>query len=140
MRFPHPTRFVWPEEGGYLQAKAAMVRLWTPLQPDLTLPICAVCGWGAVNPEAHHVISRRYAKCDIRNMVPVCNQGNGDCHQQAQGRKKYIAIQRLYYVIGGGDPIAGRECVLSATMEWFAKSTIRIPPVDGSLQDGLWSP
>lgn len=133
MRFPRPTQF---EFTTYLEAKVAMVKLWTPL--CCSLPVCAVCGWACIVPEGHHLlITRRHVLADLRNLVPVCNQAVGDCHQRAHGDGRAIAIQRLYYIIGHGDVVAGRESVLSATREWTV-SKIEVPQVDKTRS--LWAP
>lgn len=132
LRFPEAKQYVFDE---YLCAKAAMVRVWTP--KGNRLPLCAVCGWPCVSPEGHHIlITRTHALCDLRNIVPVCNQAVGDCHKRAHTKKgRAEAIQRLYYVIGQGNPQAGREIVLSASKEWTI-TKVEVPEVDEEIN--LW--
>ena len=103
----------------YLEAKVAMIQLWT-LMGD-RWPTCAVCWQPAVAPHAHHLhLSRRYAvaKCDLRNIVPVCNTTVSNCHQRAHGKDRATAIQRQYLVLGRGDAELGKKIVEEALIEW----------------------
>ena len=121
------------EYSSYLAAKAAMIRLWTPL--GHRFPVCAVCGEPTVSPRGHHIfLSRHFVLKDIRNLVPVCNPCRGVCHTLAHSGLDYLATQRLYYVVGHGDPEAGRDIVLSA--KWLKRSMRRVPEVDKEIE--LW--
>lgn len=118
--------------GTYRDAKRAMIKLWTSLGE--VYPVCAVCGCEAHRCEAHHLfLSSRYlvAHNDIRNLVPVCGQGdNPDCHtQEAHGGQKGEMANRLYLRLGRNDPFAGRHIVMKAVTEWGLKTDVWVPEV-----------
>lgn len=106
-------------KSSYVQAKAAMIELWTP--PGTNLPVCAVCGIFTRNPHAHHVWrSQRYQNShnDVRNLAPVCNETAGDCHQRAHGGKKEVVRQKTIMRLGEEDAAKGEAIIKEATKEW----------------------
>lgn len=99
----------------YLKAKAAMVKLWTPVSGRI--PLCSICGRPTRSPEGHHLLGGmggRRGPTDIRLIVPVCNQSRSDCHNRRAHGGETIQWQRLYYVLGDGDLVEGYRIVCEA--------------------------
>lgn len=116
----------------YWAAKMAMVALWTTDRKHHYVR-CAVCGRETKWPEAHHLyLSQRYkqAKCDLRNVVPVCNpRDSPKCHAlRVHGQGKEVAANRHYRILGKGDPHVGRQIVVNAATKWGMTKTY-IPEV-----------
>ena len=115
----------------YREAKAAMIELWDTSGTGC-VP-CAICGHLAHNPECHHIFeSRRFAHTALWNLVPVCNQGDGDCHQVAHTKEgKVEAAQAAYLVHGNGDREVGHAWV----QEQIDREGYKCPPSIPEVQD-----
>lgn len=114
----------------YLKAKLAMLERWTP--PGEELPRCAYCGKPAWAPHAHHwVMSRRFAKLELWNLVPVCNATAGDCHQRAEyGEGKALVAQAALNRLGDGCRVCGYNRLCTEVDKCGFKAKIAIPAVD----------
>jgi len=130
--------------GSYQQAKLMMVRLWTPITRPLPwkfrlMPICAAC-LKPINlaPAAHHaILSQRYewARCALWNLAPVHQSPEGDCHDRlAHGAYRDIVIQRLYWIVGNGDPEAGKQIIVNC----LTREMTCPPGLPEIRKEGLW--
>jgi len=117
----------------YRQAKIDMVSLWTPM--GARDPVCAICGRPTHNPNAHHLFeSRRFTLDEVWNLVPVCNQMEGDCHTVAHTRRrgKLVCANVAYWFWGKGDRDAGREYIMARILGQGYKTRVELPPVANS--------
>jgi hypothetical protein len=87
--------------------------------------VCPVCLNVAVKGHCHHVwLSQRYAiaKCDLRNIVIVCNPTYANCHKLAHGEEREKVEAALCKMLGKGDESAGYTIVREARSEWLIKT------------------
>lgn len=134
----------YPCGATYPEAKLEMLKLWTPYEGHLTfgqkvLPVCAICLKPIRHvPAAHHVIlSSRYEASyrALWNLAPVHQLPEGNCHERhAHGGCRDIIIQRLYYIVGGGDVAEGREIIVTQVAQF--RFGVELPePIEGDI---LW--
>lgn len=135
MKFLDPFGDFYAEN--YEQAKLKMVRLWTPWdgRPQFgakLLPICAVCLKPIrMAPAAHHAVLGRFYQWAYRglwNIAPVHQQPEGDCHDVAHGGYRGLIIQRLYYIVGKGNVVLGRQ-MIAALLARDMRGKVELPEV-----------
>ena len=104
----------------YLDAKMAAIARQVPA--GHRFPVCPVCDNAAVAGHCHHVfLSQRYkiAKCDLRNIIIVCNPTYANCHTRAHGDAKEKVENKLKEMLGEGNQVRGHRIVREAMDEWM---------------------